>query len=119
MTVAAGSSVWDGAASLLIGALLLVVAFLLARATGDLLIGKQASRDLLVAIEGTSVGQDLNPHVICPTVDVGDRIMGQLVDEHSGVLAKHRDIGHFLDHHHRRGQAPGQLLTDGSEWWSS
>ena len=32
--------------------------------------------DLLVAIEGTSVGQDLNPHVICPTVDVGDRIMG-------------------------------------------
>ena len=35
--------------------------------------------------------------------------MGQLMDEHSGVLAKHRDIGHFLDHHHRRCQAPGQL----------
>src|SRR6476620_11952694 len=47
--------------------------------------------DLLVAVEGTSVDQDLNPHVICPTVDVGDRIMGQLMDEHSGVLAKHRD----------------------------
>jgi cation diffusion facilitator family transporter len=53
-----GSPVWDGAASLLIGALLLVVAFLLARATGDLLIGKQASRDLLVAIEAFLEGED-------------------------------------------------------------
>jgi cation diffusion facilitator family transporter len=46
-----GSSIWDGAASLVIGALLLTVAFLLARATGDLLIGKQANRNLLTSIE--------------------------------------------------------------------
>ncbi|HEY8302458.1 MAG TPA: cation diffusion facilitator family transporter [Jatrophihabitans sp.] len=46
-----GDAVYDGIASLLIGALLLVVAFLLARATGDLLIGKQASTRLLDAIE--------------------------------------------------------------------
>jgi cation diffusion facilitator family transporter len=46
-----GSSIWDGSASLVIGALLLTVAFLLARATGDLLIGKQANRTLLASVE--------------------------------------------------------------------
>ena len=47
-----GSSVYDGIASLCIGVLLLFVAFVLARATGDLLIGKQASTTLLREIEG-------------------------------------------------------------------
>jgi cation diffusion facilitator family transporter len=46
-----GSAVYDGIASLLIGVLLLGVAFVLARATGDLLIGKQASTRLLSEIE--------------------------------------------------------------------
>jgi cation diffusion facilitator family transporter len=46
-----GSAVYDGIASLLIGFLLLFVAFVLARATGDLLIGKQASTRLLSEIE--------------------------------------------------------------------
>ena len=46
-----GDAIWDGVASLVIGALLLTVAFLLARTCGDLLIGKQANRDLLEHIE--------------------------------------------------------------------
>jgi cation diffusion facilitator family transporter len=53
-----GSPVWDGVASFVIGALLLVVAFLLARATGDLLIGKQASGDLFGAIEAFLENED-------------------------------------------------------------
>lgn len=47
-----GSPVWDGVASLVIGGLLLGVAFILARTCGDLLIGKQASPGLLRRIEG-------------------------------------------------------------------
>jgi cation diffusion facilitator family transporter len=46
-----GSSVWDGAASLVIGLLLLTVAVVLARACEGLLIGKQADPRLLRAIE--------------------------------------------------------------------
>jgi cation diffusion facilitator family transporter len=46
-----GDSVYDGIASLVIGALLLLVAFVLARSCEGLLIGKQASVNLLRAIE--------------------------------------------------------------------
>jgi cation diffusion facilitator family transporter len=46
-----GSAVWDGVASLVIGGLLLIVAFVLARTCGDLLIGKQANVELLREIE--------------------------------------------------------------------
>jgi cation diffusion facilitator family transporter len=46
-----GSVVWDGVASLIIGVLLLVVAYILANACGELLIGKQASTRLLGEIE--------------------------------------------------------------------
>jgi cation diffusion facilitator family transporter len=46
-----GSSMWDGVASLVIGGLLLTVAFILARTCGDLLIGKQANVELLREIE--------------------------------------------------------------------
>jgi cation diffusion facilitator family transporter len=46
-----GSAVWDGVASLIIGCLLLIVAFVLARTCGDLLIGKQANLELLREIE--------------------------------------------------------------------
>jgi cation diffusion facilitator family transporter len=46
-----GSAVWDGAASLVIGLLLLVIAFVLARACEALLIGKQADPRLLAEIE--------------------------------------------------------------------
>jgi cation diffusion facilitator family transporter len=45
-----GDGVWDGAASLAIGALLLGVAFILARACQALLIGRQADRRLLEEI---------------------------------------------------------------------
>jgi divalent metal cation (Fe/Co/Zn/Cd) transporter len=46
-----GSPAWDGVASLLIGVLLLVAAFLLARACAGLLIGRQADRGLVLSIE--------------------------------------------------------------------
>lgn len=46
-----GSGVYDGIASMCIGLLLLFVAFVLARSTGDLLIGKQANVRLLRDIE--------------------------------------------------------------------
>jgi cation diffusion facilitator family transporter len=47
-----GSSVWDGAASLAIGALLVVAAFLLARTCEGLLIGQQAELPLVRAVSG-------------------------------------------------------------------
>ena len=53
-----GSRVWDGVASLVIGCLLLVVAFVLARACEGLLIGKQADPRLLRAIEQRLEEQD-------------------------------------------------------------
>jgi cation diffusion facilitator family transporter len=46
-----GSAVWDGLASLVIGALLLVAAFVLARANEGLLIGRQADLRMVRAIE--------------------------------------------------------------------
>jgi cation diffusion facilitator family transporter len=46
-----GSAVWDGIASLAIGVLLTVVAFLLAQATKTLLIGRQADDRMVRSIE--------------------------------------------------------------------
>jgi cation diffusion facilitator family transporter len=53
-----GSAVWDGAASLAIGALLLSVVFVLARACEGLLIGKQADPRLLRDIESWLESQE-------------------------------------------------------------
>jgi cation diffusion facilitator family transporter len=53
-----GSAIWDGAASLVIGGLLLVVAFVLARTCETLLIGKQADPRLLAALEKRLEGED-------------------------------------------------------------
>jgi cation diffusion facilitator family transporter len=53
-----GSAVWDGAASLAIGALLLSVVFVLARACEGLLIGKQADPRLLREIESWLENQE-------------------------------------------------------------
>lgn len=53
-----GSEVWDGVASLVIGALLLLVAFVLARTCEALLIGKQADPRLLRAVEARLEEQD-------------------------------------------------------------
>jgi cation diffusion facilitator family transporter len=53
-----GDAVYDGVASLVIGALLLFVAFVLARSCEGLLIGKQASGKLLRAIEQELEAQD-------------------------------------------------------------
>jgi cation diffusion facilitator family transporter len=47
-----GAAVWDGIASLIIGVLLLIAAFVLARANEALLIGRQADSRLVRAIEG-------------------------------------------------------------------
>ena len=53
-----GSALWDGAASLVIGALLIVAAFLLARSCQALLIGKQADAQLVRRIEARIEEQD-------------------------------------------------------------
>jgi cation diffusion facilitator family transporter len=53
-----GSPVWDGAASLVIGALLLVAAVLLARTCQALLVGKQADARLMRRIEARIEEQD-------------------------------------------------------------
>jgi cation diffusion facilitator family transporter len=53
-----GSRIWDGVASLIIGALLLVAAFLLARACEGLLIGRQADMELVRAIESRLESHD-------------------------------------------------------------
>ncbi len=67
-----GSSVYDGIASLCIGALLLLVAFVLARSTGDLLIGKQAGLPLLREIEAFLEDED----EILDVVDVLSMVVG-------------------------------------------
>lgn len=53
-----GSQIWDGVASLVIGALLLVAAFLLARACEGLLIGRQADVELVRGIEARLESHD-------------------------------------------------------------
>jgi cation diffusion facilitator family transporter len=53
-----GSRLWDGVASLLIGALLLVAAFLLARACEGLLIGRQADTELVRGVEARLESHD-------------------------------------------------------------
>ncbi len=53
-----GSRIWDGLASLVIGGLLLVAAFLLARACEGLLIGRQADRELVRDIEARLESHD-------------------------------------------------------------
>jgi cation diffusion facilitator family transporter len=52
-----GSAVWDGVASILIGVLLAVVAFLLARSSRRLLLGRQADARMVGAIEQYLEGQ--------------------------------------------------------------
>lgn len=53
-----GSRIWDGLASLVIGGLLLVAAFLLARACEGLLIGRQADTELVRGIEARLESHD-------------------------------------------------------------
>lgn len=67
-----GDAVYDGIASLIIGLLLLVVAFVLARSTGDLLIGKQASGQLLREVEAFLE----NEEEIVDVVDVLSMLVG-------------------------------------------
>jgi cation diffusion facilitator family transporter len=67
-----GNSVWDGIASLMIGGLLVVAAFLLAQTCKALLIGKQADPRLLRAIERTLEEQ---PEII-DVVDIVTMMVG-------------------------------------------
>jgi cation diffusion facilitator family transporter len=53
-----GSSVWDGIASICIGVLLIVASFLLGNTSKDLLIGEQADRRVVLAIEEHLEAQD-------------------------------------------------------------
>lgn len=67
-----GNPMWDGIASLLIGCLLLVVAFFLARTCEGLLIGRQASERLL---HGVSEFLESQPEVL-DVVDVLSMVTG-------------------------------------------
>jgi cation diffusion facilitator family transporter len=78
-----GNSVWDGIASLLIGGLLVMAAFLLAKTCKGLLIGKQADPRLVEAIQRTLEEQpEIIDVVDLVTMMVGtDRILvGARVD---------------------------------------
>jgi cation diffusion facilitator family transporter len=67
-----GNPKWDGAASLVIGLLLLVVAFVLARACERMLIGQQAPHGLLVEISKWLEQQD----EILDVVDILSMLVG-------------------------------------------
>jgi divalent metal cation (Fe/Co/Zn/Cd) transporter len=67
-----GSAVWDGAASIAIGALLLGVSFVLARACAELLIGRQADTRLLEDIAATLEAYD----EVLDVVDVLSMVVG-------------------------------------------
>jgi cation diffusion facilitator family transporter len=67
-----GSAVWDGAASVAIGVLLLGVSFVLARACGALLIGRQADPRLLRQVEKFLEDRD----EVLDVVDVLTMIVG-------------------------------------------
>jgi divalent metal cation (Fe/Co/Zn/Cd) transporter len=79
-----GSAIYDGIASLLIGVLLLFVAFVLARSTGDLLIGKQASLRLLSEVEAFLENEG-------EIVDVVD-VLSMLVGTNSVLLCVRADF---------------------------
>lgn len=72
-----GSKLWDGAASLAIGGLLIAAALLLARACEQLLIGKQADRRLMRVIERRlEVQPEVDDVVDLLTMEVGtDQIL--------------------------------------------
>jgi cation diffusion facilitator family transporter len=57
LTQLTGSQVWDGIASLLIGLLLVLVAYLLGRTNMNLLIGRQADSRLVYAVRDRLAGQ--------------------------------------------------------------
>jgi cation diffusion facilitator family transporter len=57
LTQLTGSSVWDGIASLLIGLLLVLVAYLLGRTNMNLLVGRQADPRLVRAVRDRLTGQ--------------------------------------------------------------
>ena len=70
-------------------------------------------RQLLVAVERTGVGEDLDPDVGAVAVDVRDRRGRQLVDERGGVLAEHRDVRYSFDGHDGRGEVAGERVRVG------
>ncbi|MBC6449808.1 cation diffusion facilitator family transporter [Actinokineospora xionganensis] len=72
-----GSSVWDGVASVAIGLLLAFVAFLLGRTNAGLLIGRQASADLVYAIRDTlAAAREIEAVVDLQTMLIGtDRVL--------------------------------------------
>ncbi|MGX7827338.1 cation diffusion facilitator family transporter [Actinokineospora sp. 24-640] len=72
-----GSSVWDGVASVAIGVLLGLVAFLLGRANADLLIGRQAAPELVRAVHGVlAAAPEVDAVVDLQTMLIGaDRVL--------------------------------------------
>ena len=57
--------------------------------------------ELLVAVEGPGVGQNLDPHIPTVAVHIGNGRTIHLVDEARRVLPEHRDVRDTLDGHQR------------------
>ena len=68
---------------------------------------------LLLAVEGTRIGEHLDAHVVPVSVHIGERALRQVVDEGGGVLAEQGDVGHPLNDHQGVSQLSGQLATLG------
>jgi cation diffusion facilitator family transporter len=67
-----GSAVWDGVASILIGLVLTLVAYLLGRTNRDLLIGRQADERLLEGVKGLlRAAPEVNGVIDLLTMSVG------------------------------------------------
>ena len=66
---------------------------------------------LLVAVEGTHVGQHLNAHVVPLPLHVRQVAGRQLVNEGGGVLSEQGNVGHALNDHQGVSQLSGQLAT--------
>jgi cation diffusion facilitator family transporter len=89
LTLASGSPVWDGAASVLIGLLLAAVAFTLGRDTKDLLIGEAATPD-----ERAALARVFEEH---PQVDALVELLTMALSPSSLLVAARIDLAQGLD----------------------
>src|ERR1700681_3536565 len=66
--------------------------------------------ELLVAIEHTDGGEDLDADVVAVTGNVRYRISRQVVDERGGVVLEQRNVGDLLPPHHGGGKVLCQCM---------
>jgi hypothetical protein len=69
--------------------------------------------ELFVAVEGASVGEDLDPDVSVVSIHIGETVGREVVDERGGVGSEHWDVRHLLDGHDGGGQVDRELVVVG------